>query len=147
MINGSWRTMLRVAIALLALQCGASFAFVPGFVPAGRAAMALRASPRCRRMRPVVITAALSDGKDIKPSDAQAFASPQAQQELDAQIMEGVTEEGRQELRALADLTKQEQDVLRKKLEDVRSAARAKKHLFFCPCFPNLVSTGLDILH
>ena len=79
--------------------------------------MSLRCPSRPRRR--LVVTAALSDDQ-VKPSDAYKAASPEIRKETDEMAMEAVTEQGRQELKSLADLTKAEQEVLKKKLEEVR---------------------------
>jgi hypothetical protein len=110
-------------VALMALPCCHSFAMVP----AGRLAPALGA--RARPLRRLVISAALSDGKEVKPSDANAYAAASSSVTLrrsDEAVMEAVTEAGRQELKDLADLNKKEQEELRKKLEEVcRAFAQA----------------------
>jgi len=54
----------------------------------------------------------------VKPADAYAAASPSLRVQSDEAVMESVTEAGRQELKSLADLTKQEQEELKKKLEE-----------------------------
>jgi len=106
-------------VALMALPCCHSFAMVP----AGTLAPALGARPR--PLRRLVISAALSEGKDVKPSDANANAAAWSSVTLrrsDEAVMEAVTEAGRQELKDLADLNKKDQEELRKKLEEVRRA-------------------------
>ncbi len=85
-------------------------------VPAGRLVPALGA--RARPLRRFVVAAALSDDK--------AAAAPGFRTQSDEAVMESVTEAGRQELKSLADLTKQEQEELKKKLEEVRSRTRVR---------------------
>lgn len=98
---------------MMALQSCAGFAVVP----AGRLVPALGA--RARPLRRLVVAAALSDDKkDVKPADAYAAASPGLRTQSDEAAMETVAEAGRQELKGLADLTKQEQEELKKKLEE-----------------------------
>jgi len=121
-------------VALMALPYCACFAFSPAqnLVHGSNArTMSLRCPSRPRRS--LVVTAALSDDQ-IKPSDAYKAASPDIRKETDEMAMEAVTEQGRQELKSLADLTKQEQEVLKKKLEEVRICAACN------PCFPQFPS-------
>ena len=110
-----------VLVALMVLPSCEGFAVVP----AGRLVPALGA--RVRPLRRLVVAAALSDDKDVKPADAYAAASPSLRVQSDEAVMESVTEAGRQELKSLADLTKQEQEELKKKLEEVCSRTRAGK--------------------
>jgi hypothetical protein len=103
----------------MAMPCCHGFAMVP----VGRLAPAL--GVRARPLRRLVISAALSDGKEVKPSDANAYAAASSSVTLrrsDEAVMEAVTEAGRQELKDLADRNKKEQEELRKKLEEVRRA-------------------------
>ena len=110
-----------VVALMMALQSCAGFAVVP----AGRLVPALGA--RARPLRRLVVAAALSDDKkDVKPADAYAAASPGLRTQSDEAAMETVAEAGRQELKGLADLTKQEQEELKKKLEEVRSRTRVR---------------------
>jgi len=79
--------------------------------------MALRAGAVRRPATCLSVRAALSDDTDIKPSDAYKAASPDARREADEREMEAIAEAGRLELQGLKDMAKQEQEVLKKKLE------------------------------
>ena len=109
----------RLWVSLLTLP------FAIGFMPTGSCPslsrmVALRSGSRSVLQRRLVVAAALSDDKDIKPSDALKKASPEVKEAYVEAAMEAVTEAGRKELKGLADLTKQEQEELQKQLEEVR---------------------------
>lgn len=108
----------RIWVALLAVPC--AIGFVPaGMCPGLSRATALRAGARSILKRRLVVAAALSDDKDIKPSDAIRAASKETKDEYVEAAMEAVTEAGRKELEDLAALSKQEQEELQKQLTEV----------------------------
>ena len=114
--------MQRLWVLALALPCAVGF-MPGGTLPGVPRGMALRAGAQrsAAPQRPVVgsLRAALSDDKDIKPSDALKAASPAAKKAYEEAAMEAVTAAGRKELQDLAELTKKEQEELKQQLAEV----------------------------
>jgi hypothetical protein len=139
------------AAMLVALPCCAAFTFtqsVKMMRPAGvRGAMSLRTGLRLlphggrsagRSGRRPVLVAALSEEKDFKDKKA-----------ADEREVEDLKEQGVQELKGLAELNKQEQEELRKKLEEVLlllCSLPAASLCFSAQCCTRLASAPLNTL-